>query len=181
MCEIRDKDGLTEAEFLAGYNSDAYPKPALTADICVIAKDGDSQEILLIKRGNHPFLGHWALPGGFANRNEPAEETAARELSEETGIEGIPLKLTGFYSAPGRDPRGWTVSAAYTAVIDKYSVNVQAGDDAAEAKWFKIQCADGEISLINGEIILPVTEGVYGTGKLAFDHTHIISDALESI
>lgn len=181
MCEIRDKNGLTEAEFLAEYNPDAYPKPALTADICVIAKSEEGYELLLIKRGNHPYLGHWALPGGFANKNEPAEETAARELFEETGIEGILLKLTGFYSAPGRDPRGWTVSAAYTAVIGKDSVKVQAGDDAADAKWFKIRHEAGGIFLVNGETVLPVTEGARGTGKLAFDHTHIISDALKII
>ena len=82
MC--RDKNGLTEEEFLKSYNPDKYPKPSLTADICIFAHS-DVTEILLVKRGGHPYIGKWALPGGFANKNEPIEKTASRELKEETG------------------------------------------------------------------------------------------------
>ena len=179
MGELRDQDGLTEAEFLAGYNSDRYPKPSATADICVIASDWETAEILLIRRGGHPCLGEWALPGGFANKNEPLEETAARELLEETGISGVELELIGVYSEPGRDPRGWTISAAYGTVVEKEQVAVQAGDDAAAAAWFQVVYKEGEISLKRGDTILPVSAGAQeGTAKLAFDHRHIIDDAI---
>lgn len=132
--------------------------PSLTADICVFAGEGAEKELLLIKRGNEPYKGCWALPGGFADENEPLEETARRELEEETGISGLEVSLVGVYSAPGRDPRGWVVSAAYKAFADKARVKPEAGDDAADAKWFKIS----EINM----------------DKLAFDHAQIIADAL---
>ncbi len=163
--QIKDKNGLTEKEFLLRYNSDKYPKPSLTADICVI--DGD--EILLIKRGNHPFLGCWALPGGFANRNEAIEDTAKRELLEETGLKAQRMKLVGVYSAPGRDPRGWTVSAAYRMDVDKKKIAPQAGDDAADSSFFKL-------SFENGKMVLKGKETIY-EDDLAFDHAKIITDA----
>ena len=115
----RDKNGLTEAEAIIEYRKKDYPKPALTADIVILAKEAACEyRLLLIRRGGHPYLGSWALPGGFAEEGETIEETAARELEEETGISGLPLKLVGIYSKPGRDPRGWTVSAAYVSVLD---------------------------------------------------------------
>jgi ADP-ribose pyrophosphatase YjhB (NUDIX family) len=169
MEEIRDKNGLTEAEFLKTYDSDKYRKPSLTADICIITDEAE-KKILLIKRGNHPCLGKWALPGGFSEAGERIEETAARELEEETGIKMDPSELTlvGVYSKPGRDPRGWTVSAAYLAKVDPEKVKPIAADDAADAKWFLI--SEGH-KLTCGEISL-------GLSDLAFDHEDIVGDAI---
>lgn len=166
MC--RDKNGLTEEEFLKSYNPDKYPKPSLTADICIFAHS-DVTEILLVKRGGHPYIGKWALPGGFANKNEPIEKTASRELKEETGIEGVSMKLVGVYSQPGRDPRGWVVSTAFYADVDKKSIHPEAGDDAKEAKWFTIV---DETHLRCGDINI-------GINDLAFDHADIIHDAID--
>ncbi|WP_081677432.1 NUDIX domain-containing protein [Butyrivibrio sp. WCD3002] len=87
MSEIlRDKNGLTEEEYLKDYNPDKWKKPSLTADICIITKSEGARKILLIRRGNHPYIGKWALPGGFTQQGEKIEETASRELEEETGI-----------------------------------------------------------------------------------------------
>ena len=163
----RDKNGLTEEEFLKNYNSDKYPKPSLTADICVIAHS-DVKEILLIKRGGHPFIGKWALPGGFANKNETIEETASRELLEETGINNKTMKLIGVYSKPGRDPRGWVVSTAFLVDVDKSKIHPHAGDDAKEAQWFTIV---DQTHLRCNEVIISLDD-------LAFDHANIIHDAL---
>jgi ADP-ribose pyrophosphatase YjhB (NUDIX family) len=88
MNELRDKKGLTEAEAIAAYRKKNYPKPALTADICIFAKVGEGWKLLLIRRGGHPYLGCWALPGGFADQGETNESTAARELQEETCLTG---------------------------------------------------------------------------------------------
>jgi ADP-ribose pyrophosphatase YjhB (NUDIX family) len=167
MEKILDARGLTEEEAIARYRSRNYPKPAMTADIVVFAKGDGAYRVLLVRRKGHPFIGRLALPGGFANENEPIEETAARELAEETGVEHLQLNLVGLYSNPGRDPRGWVVSAAFAAVVDADLITVRAGDDAAQAGWFTV---DGE-NLICGEESCRFEE-------LAFDHGKILRDAL---
>ena len=172
MEPIRDKNGLTEAEFLKSYNSDAWKKPSVTADICIIT-DEIEKKILLIRRGNHPFLGKWALPGGFSEEGERIEESAARELEEETCIK-MPagdLTLVGVYSKPGRDPRGWTITAAFKAIVDPSKVKPIAADEAADAKWFTIKDEGGRISFAAEGTSLTLED-------LAFDHCEIITDAL---
>ncbi|MBQ9327913.1 MAG: NUDIX hydrolase [Solobacterium sp.] len=164
-----DKNGQTEEEFLRLYNPDKYPKPSLTADICVIV----DRSVLLIRRGGHPFLNYWALPGGFANRNEDLRSTAERELEEETGLTIGPMKLIGVYSAPGRDPRGWVVSAAYGIHLTSSDVTVTAGDDASDAEWFHIESTE-PLTLTCGTTILHEED-------LAFDHAVILQDAIREL
>ena len=166
MSELRDRRGLTEAEAIARYRAKNYPKPALTADIAIFAGTGKRCRLLLIRRGGHPFLGCWALPGGFADQGETIEATAARELQEETGLEGLQLRLVGIYSAPGRDPRGWTVSAAYGTRVEG-QLSAVAADDAAEAGWFDVSLP------VDGPAAALLPEGQ----RLAFDHARIIADA----
>lgn len=170
--EKLDAKGLTEKEFLRQYDPDKYPKPSLTADILVFREKQGSTEpdILLIKRKGHPFIDHWALPGGFAEREETIEHTAARELEEETGVSKLKMELVGIYSKPGRDPRGWTVSAAYMAVVSDDQVKPVAGDDASKVCW-------AEVSLENGNAQIRLND-VCINQDLAFDHYEIISDAI---
>lgn len=131
-----------------------YPRPMLTADCVVLNERG---EILLVRRGNEPFRGCWALPGGFMEMDETIEHCAVRELKEETSISVMEkdLRLIGVYSAPDRDPRGRTVTAAYLVRIGECKMrNAHAGDDAAEVCWWPLNA-------------LP---------PLAFDHAEIVSD-----
>lgn len=168
--ELRDAKGLTEAEFIEIYKSKNYNRPYLTADIMVFDKD---DKVLLIKRKGHPFIGQYALPGGFAEPTENIEGTAKRELEEETGVtsaEVVPVKL---YSEPGRDPRGWVVSQLFCAKLNE-DVRVAAGDDAAEAKWFKIVRESDKIYLIDGIEKVALDE-------LAFDHERMFLDVLEKM
>lgn len=174
MNDIKDANGLTEAEFLKQYDADKYPKPSLTADVVIFRKaETGPAEVLLIRRKGHPYIGHLALPGGFAERGETIETTAARELEEETGVTGLSMKLVGVYSKPGRDPRGWTVSAAYATTVKEGEIRPVAGDDAREVCWAEAIVADGRLEVyINGEDV---------TDDLAFDHYDIIYDAYNLI
>ena len=130
-----------------------YPRPAVTAD-CVVITKGKEPQVLLIQRGNEPFKGCWAFPGGFMNMDETTEQCAVRELEEETGLKVTEIKQIGAYSKVDRDPRGRTITVAYLAIIDKAEA-VKGLDDAAKAQWFPISD-------------LP---------KLAFDHEEIMADA----
>ena len=168
MSQLTDARGLTEEQAIARFRSRNYPKPAMTADLVILKKEREGRSVLLIRRAGHPFLGKWALPGGFANEREPVEQTAARELREETGVEGVTLELVDVFSQPDRDPRGWVVSVAYLGQIPR-DQSVKAGDDAAEACWFAL---DGE-RLRGKDLCLSFED-------LAFDHGEILRRAIMS-
>lgn len=145
---LLDRDGLTEKEYLARYDRTKWDRPSYTAD-CLIAGVGKERRrgedvvrvsMLLVRRANHPYLGYWAMPGGFVEPGETGLEAAARELEEETGLTNIYLEPFYFASTPGRDPRGWTVSEVFfgTTPLGAKLVGM-AGDDAMEIGWFDIR------------------------------------------
>lgn len=132
-----------------------YPRPAVTADCIVITKEPDPK-VLLVERGDEPFKGCWAFPGGFMNMDETTEQCAIRELEEETGLRVSDVHQIGAYSKVYRDPRGRTITVAYLAIVDE-PIAVNGQDDAAKAQWFPLST-------------LP---------ELAFDHDDIIQDAIK--
>lgn len=149
MSELRDKNGLTEKEFLAAYRPGDYEKPSVAVDMVIFTimdKDADNYrrlpekelKVLLIQRGGHPYLGKWALPGGFVEPDETTEQAAERELAEETAAEGLYLEQLYTFSDPHRDPRTWVMSCSYMALADSSRINVRAGDDARSAEWFTV-------------------------------------------
>ena len=115
-----------------------YPRPALTVDLTIFTLFEGDLKILLIERGADPFLGYWALPGGFIDENETVVQAANRELFEETNLKSIELKQFYVASDPGRDPRGWTISIIFLGFIRNSRNNAFAGDDAKSLKWFSI-------------------------------------------
>lgn len=172
--EKRDKNGLTEKEFLKAYAGKNYPRPYLTADIVVFSENPG--RVLLVKRRGHPFWGQWALPGGFADARESLLETALRELREETGIGDLPaesLEEVGIFSRPGRDPRGWVVSGAYTATVQADGVSLAAGDDAEDTAWFGVGFDE------NKNLVLSRLNLRLSVSDLAFDHGEILTAALK--
>ncbi|MFI6267613.1 NUDIX hydrolase [Micromonospora zamorensis] len=154
---------MNEQEFLAAYDPRAYPSVAVTVDVVALTIRDDALHLLLIRRGQAPFEGHWALPGGFVQPDEDLTVGARRELAEETGLGGeglrrVHLEQLGSYGAPDRDPRMRVVSIAHLAFAPDLP-DPAAGTDADEAIW------------------LPVT--ALTSRQLAFDHGRIIDDALE--
>ena len=131
-----------------------YPRPAVTGDCIVITKEANAK-VLLIQRGDEPYKGCWAFPGGFMNMDETTEQCAIRELEEETELKVKDVHQIGAYSNVDRDPRGRTITVAYLAIIEK-PVSVVGQDDAAKAEWWPISA-------------LP---------QLAFDHDEIMAEAI---
>ena len=132
-----------------------YPRPAVTADCIVITKEAEPK-VLLIERGEEPFKGCWAFPGGFMNMDETTEQCAIRELEEEPNLKVSEVHQIGAYSKVDRAPRGRTVTVAYLAIIDT-PMTIKGQDDAAKAQWFPLTA-------------LP---------ELAFDHDEIVRDAIK--
>jgi 8-oxo-dGTP diphosphatase len=126
--------------------------PKLTVDVVIPRQDG---KVVLIRRANEPFRGRWALPGGFVDVGETVEQAAIREIEEETGLQIELERLVGVYSDPERDPRGHNVSVAFFARPLDGSREPRGSDDASEAVFLDPQ-----------EV------------ELAFDHRHIVEDAL---
>ncbi len=116
----------------------SYPRPSLTVDAILFTHSGNQLKVLLIQRGIDPFKNHWAFPGGFVNENEPAEEAILREVKEEVSLTVGNLKQLHAASAPGRDPRGWTVSVFFIGFVEWDNSSTIAGDDAINAKWFPL-------------------------------------------
>lgn len=147
--DLLDRDGLTEREFLEQYRAGDYERPSVAADMVIFTVTDEAADsyrklpekelrILLIRRGGHPFLGKWALPGGFVQPSETTEQAAARELREETGVDDVYLEQLYTFSDIGRDPRTWVMSCSYMALINSDKLELKAGDDAADAAWFKV-------------------------------------------
>jgi len=136
-----------------------YARPALTADCVVFGLDDEDLKVLLIQRDLEPFAGQWALPGGFAVVGESIEETARRELAEETGLKGVFLEQLYTFSDPDRDPREHVVTVAYFALVNLSEHIVKASTDARNAAWFEIN----------------------DVPELAFDHDRIFQTAYERL
>jgi 8-oxo-dGTP diphosphatase len=148
---LRNKQGLTEEEFLEEYNTDAYERSSVTVDMLIFTvTDEESNnyrklpekvlKLLMIKRGDHPCMGQWALPGGFVQMDESLEEAALRELKEETNIDNIYMEQLYTWGDVDRDPRTRIISVSFMSLVDSRTLDIKASDDADDAKWFTVSC-----------------------------------------
>ncbi|UQZ36613.1 ADP-ribose pyrophosphatase [Paenibacillus sp. PK3_47] len=144
-----EPNGLTEEQFLQTYNAGDYERPSVTVDMLiftVMEQEQDnyrklsekSLQLLMIQRGGHPYLGQWALPGGFVGIDESLDDAARRELYTETNIDNIYMEQLYTWGEVKRDPRMRVISSSYMALVDRTALQVQAGDDAADAAWFEV-------------------------------------------
>lgn len=174
------RDMAAEEEFLKNYRPGDYERPSVTADTLVFTlSERGELSLLLIKRGNHPFLGHWALPGGFVDIAESIDVAARRELFEETGLRDIYMEQLATFGEVGRDPRMRVISVAYLGLAPKGSLLTccRAGDDAKEACLFQVkERADGSFVFMNEERVIMFSES-----ELAFDHAKIIHEGVNRI
>lgn len=136
-----------------------YPRPMVCVDALIIRKltTKSIAEVLLIQRKKDPYKGTWACPGGFLEMEETLEQGAARELWEETGLQGIQLTQFHAFGDLNRDPRGRNISIAFYGFATSQH-EPQAADDAANAGWFQVDK-------------LPI---------LALDHENIIEKGLKA-
>lgn len=136
-----------------------FERPLVAVDLVIFSVRAQALTLLLIERRDPPFERTWALPGGFVRERESLEETARRELGEETGVRNIYLEQLFTFGDPDRDPRSRVVTVAYFAIIASDLTVLRASADAADARWFRV--AD-----------LPA---------LAFDHDRIVEYAIERL
>jgi 8-oxo-dGTP diphosphatase len=161
----------SEARFLERYRPGDYARPSVAVDLVVFTVLDGALQVLLVRRGEPPFEGAWALPGGFLRvgegreeQGEDLEEAASRELQEETGLENgaVYLAQLGAFGKAGRDPRMRVISVAYYALVPPdLAGEVRAGGDAAQAGFRRVSEAS--------------------KWELAFDHAEILSRALERL
>ena len=197
-----------ERVFLSAYSIEKYDRPSVATDVVAITlRRGEESEnyrkdqsqhlsLLLIKRGEHPFMNQWALPGGFLRKNETVEHCAQRELYEEAGLNTMALFPLGCFSSPHRDPRGWILSNAFLSIVGRDDSQLMFSDDAMDARWFDLSYKlDGDqlqIYLKSDDVQFTETFQVYSSfgvyrfqivpgveaSHLAFDHATIIATAI---
>lgn len=175
------------------YSIENFDRPSVAADCVVFGIDSTEPDsprslrhrmlkILLIKRGEEPFMNRYSLAGGFLRKGETIEQTALRELQEEAGVADPKIMNIGVYSKTDRDPRGWIISCAYLALTRTVELSTAEYSDASDAHWlnFEYDDSDGEkIILSDGteEIIIHYNNGQPDKNPIAFDHAKIIYDA----
>lgn len=197
-----------EAGFLSGYSLENFDRPSVTADVAVFTMRTDTAPlyrlnpekklcVLLIRRGEHPYLGQWALPGGFLRRNETIEDCAFRELEEEAGLSPVAMIAADVFTQPGRDPRGWIISHSFASIIGEEDARIRGGSDASDAQWFEVSLTAHDkghqltLSHPEAELTALLEPGITRTGRiryrilenrgLAFDHAAILAGALEAL
>jgi len=135
-----------------------WPRPMVTVDAVVFKLDRGTPRVLLIQRGNEPFKGEWAVPGGFVDMDEELLDAALRELHEETGLTGITLEQMHTFGKPGRDPRGRNITICFFGIA-KPTQRAKGGDDAVKAKWFDINKLPANLAFDHDEVLkLAVTK-----------------------
>ncbi|MDA8708608.1 NUDIX hydrolase [Hellea sp.] len=132
---------MTEAEFLKSYNLKDYDAPLCTVDSVVLMVEDGTLKVLLIKRSDHPHKDRWALPGGFCDLTKDAtiDATAHRKLVEKTGVRSPYLEQVESIGNANRDPRGWSITLLYLALIDFNALD--AGVPMDSARWMSISDA----------------------------------------
>lgn len=154
----------SEADYLRHYDRRAFDAPLVTVDIAILSVREGQLQVLLVRRDEHPARGRWALPGGFIalDRDPDLESAARRKLAEETGVDTSYLEQVFTVGGRDRDPRGWSVTVLFFALIASEHIALRHGKGTSDAAWFPLQ----------GAAVEPA---------LAFDHAQLLSAAVERL
>lgn len=154
----------SEEEFLRSYDPSVFPRPSASVDTAIFTVLNEELRVLTVKRGEHPFKNTWSLVGGYIDlkKDNDIEATAKRKLEEKTGIKTPYLEQYGTIGSKKRDPRGWSVTTIYFALIPCHEVKLQAGKGSVDIQWSKV---------VGGKV----------KEKLAFDHGYILAKCTERL
>lgn len=164
-----------EQAFLSAYDPSIFPRPSVAVDLVVTSVDAEGELLLLlVKRAEHPFRGHWSLPGGFLREHESVPKAAARVLREKTGLDRVTIDELGSFSEPHRDPRTWVLSLAHLALVppDKLE-QARPGPSTDEARFFRLRPSADPPGFS-----LESRAGGDAPKRLAFDHDAIVAAAI---
>lgn len=158
------KNEISENEFLRDYDPSEFDRPNTSVDTVIFTVLNDALHVLTSKRAEHPFKEHWSLIGGFIDleKDKDLEATAMRKLEEKTGVKAPYLEQFGTIGNKSRDPRGWSITTIYFALIPSEGLKLKLGKGTADIKWSK---------LIGGKV----------KDKLAFDHKEILRKCTERL
>ncbi|WP_280190432.1 NUDIX hydrolase [Delftia sp. PS-11] len=144
-----------------------FARPFTTVDVVIFTVRQQALQVLLMQRpdgAQEPFPGRWALPGGFVDvaLDEDLQACARRKLAGKTGVDSPYLEQLGSWGSARRDPRGWSATHVYFALIPGQALTLEPGGNAADVAWFGVDALPDE-------------------GRLAFDHGDILQAALERL
>lgn len=162
MTKARVRTTGEEWDYLRKYRAGDYPTPLLTVDAVLFTFHAELLQVLLVKRANHPAKGQWGLPGGFVALDQDVDlaATVQRNLVAKTGVEPPHIEQLATYGGAQRDPRGWSVTVCYSALI-AHQVCAQQIASVSDVRW------------------MPIDEAL--ANPLAFDHQQLLIDARERL
>jgi 8-oxo-dGTP diphosphatase len=154
----------SEAEFLADYDTSRFERPNVSVDAVILTVIDDALHVLTLKRDEHPAKGSWSLVGGYVDihADQDLAATAKRKLEEKTGVKTPYIEQFGAVGNGSRDPRGWSVTVVYYALISAANVHLQAGKGATEIRWARV--VDGKVE-----------------EELAFDHASLLLECVKRL
>jgi 8-oxo-dGTP diphosphatase len=134
----------TEKQFLRTYNIHDYDIPLVSVDIAIFCVIDNKLNVLIVKRAQHPRRGQWALPGGYINlsADKTIDDAAHRKLAEKTGVTNAHLEQVVSVGSNTRDPRGWSVTIAYMALVSADAVVLRKDDSSEEVVWAPVDQLD---------------------------------------
>ena len=154
----------SEREFLDNYTIHDFEVPLTSVDMAIFTVRDEELKVLLVKRAQHPALGKWALPGGFINlkQDKTLGDTARRKLKEKTGVDTPYLEQVETFGSADRDPRGWSVTVSYLALIASEDILLSKDESSEEVTWVAVNDEAEQFDL-------------------AFDHQQVLQSCYERL